>query len=180
MFSRPRQRRQVISQQRDRQVVCVFGPPGSGVSTILRTLVECTRDDIDVVVPEFGELADQVQKSGARVVFVDGYPHCGLKPDNVTSAAGSAVQYLYDKRLVYPGSGKIVRVYAPAEAILRHRRASADGFRLFNERVSELERVVRLLMPGEYRAVHNEDGEDGLAVAVHSLAKHAGLIDADE
>lgn len=169
----PPQRGAAIAPETGR-VVCVFGPPGAGTSTIIRCLAGATHLRAAVINPDFEDVAEQVRKQAADVVFVDGYPHCGLALDAKTPAGPRAVQYLYDNRLVYPGSGAVIRVAVDPELLVHLRRATRGGVHRWYEGLTAVEaRVHELNLP--YYLIHNELGEEGLAQAVGDLARRASV-----
>lgn len=185
-FSRPRKRRRppepgappatraAIAPDQGR-VICVFGPPGAGTSTVVRCLVEASATRIAIVTPDFGDLEEQVRSAlaTAGVVIVDGFPHCGLTERN-SPMGPVAVQYLYDRRLVFPHSGAIVRVAVDPELLIFQKRAGVQIVRSWFDGLPVLEAQIRTLsMP--YFIIHNEHGEEGLAQAVGDLARRASI-----
>jgi hypothetical protein len=157
------------------RVLAVFGPPGAGTSTILRCLAESAKTPIAVVSPDFGDLEEQVRAAaGASVVFVDGFPHTGFSDGDGKPAGPRAVQYLFDRRLIFPGSGAIVRVTIDPELLVRSRRATEEGIKTWFRGLPHVEEAIRgLSLP--YFNIHNEPGEDGLFQAVQDLAGRAGI-----
>lgn len=166
----PRRRRQTKSAQvaptRGR-VIALFGPPKSGVSTLLRVLQECAQTPIAVLRPGMDGFADEVRQAAQSVeaVFLDGFPF-------IADGAAETAQWLYDERLIFPGSGALVRVAVEPNALTQERKASADGVRGWFRHLDAFERHARVLqLP--YFTIHNESGEDGLAQAVSDLARRA-------
>lgn len=163
--------RSIIAGEHGR-VVAVFGPPGVGVSTILRCLGEAA--GVRVLQPDYDDLADQAKaQEGAEVLLIDGYPHAGLN-EHDEPAGPRAIQYLYDRRLVTAGSGAIVRVMSDPEVLIQKGRTTLEGYRAWVRGLPPLEARMRLLdMP--HFAIHNEEGEEGLLKAVEDLAARLQL-----
>jgi energy-coupling factor transporter ATP-binding protein EcfA2 len=194
-FSRPRHRRRIqpivsptppqaqmpqgsgprASVQERGRIIGVFGPPGSGVSTMLRVLAGASSLHTAVVAPDFDDLEPQVRQAAqtSEVVLLDGYPPVGVA-QNGQPAGPRAVQYLYDRRLIFPGSGALVRVQVDPELILRAGRATEAGIHAWFAGLTALESHIRTLgLP--YFVVHNEPGEEGLTQAVGDLARRASI-----
>lgn len=103
-----------------RRVIAVFGPPSSGVSTVLDVLSKSSHTP-NIVVPYLGK--DSIRQAEealehVEVVFLD-----------VDGGAISAddVQEINDNRLVYTTSGAMIRMYAPDEVVLE-RAAKRPGY----------------------------------------------------
>ena len=157
------------------RVVAVFGPPGVGTSTVIRCLAEASTLNTTVVHPDFGDLDEQVRRAGTGLdaVFVDGFPSLGLTPDDQPNGP-AAIQYLFDRRLIFPGSGAVIRVACDPELTIRLGRATHEGTRAWYRQLPALEERIRLLsLP--YFVIHNEPGESGLAQAVGDLARRASI-----
>lgn len=156
------------------RVICLFGPPGSGVTTILRILTEAASARTALLKPDFGVLRDQVRGIVAEAVFVDGFPKCGKKP-NLEPSGPDEIQYLYDNRIVYPGSGAVVRVNVDPELLIRSGRATSGGIEAWFAGLPALESHIRVLnLP--YFSIHNEPGEEGLTQAVADLARRSSVL----
>jgi energy-coupling factor transporter ATP-binding protein EcfA2 len=170
----PLKQRASIEAERGR-LVCVFGPPGCGVTSI----IECLNDAFvgtrtAILKPDFGDLEQQARGIRAEVLFVDGYPHCGKADDRGNFFGPEAVQYLYDKRLVFPGFGALVRVMNDPEILIRRGSATPAGVEAFYQGLPATEERIRLLnLP--YFVIHNEPNEEGLLKAVLDLAKRASI-----
>lgn len=144
------------------KAVCVFGPPSSGVSSLLQVLADSSETNVVIVEPGDVKVLDAVERAwrdGAKHVLVDGVPR-----------SAAAVQDLVDSRLVWPGNGAIIRVAAPRP----FGPATEGGWRLFNEELPNIEKRIRLLS-APYFTVQNTKGDDGLAAAVAELARRAGI-----
>jgi len=153
-----------------KRVVAVFGPPGCGVSTALEVLASATETPVTIVPyvgPESIRAAELALESAAEVVFLD--------VDNGLFGPAD-VQALVDERLVYAGSGAIVRLYSPDDDIL-HRTASRgedritpDDLTAFHQGIEALEHKVRAHTL-TYFMVPNYD----LVDTVSQLALRAGI-----
>lgn len=112
---RPHAPHQLKTAGSGKRVIVVFGPPGSGVSTVVDCLSRATLTP-NKVVPYYGaesiSSAEEALKH-AELVFLD-------VDGGVFNAQD--VQEIVDNRLVYTGSGAMVRLYAPEELILERAR----------------------------------------------------------
>jgi hypothetical protein len=144
------------------RLICLFGPPGSGVSTIARILHDASELKTAVLEPDFDDFVDQVallRRTGAQVIFVDGFPK-----------SEEGVQYLWDNRLVHAGEGAIVQVMTDPELILHRRTATMGGIEAWYEQLGSIEEFIRRYdMP--YFTIHNDDLEN----AVGDLARRASV-----
>jgi len=138
------------------RVIAFFGPPGAGLSLLLKLIHEESDTTTALVVPDFGPLESQIE--GARqhneVVLVDGFP---------TNAEG--VQHLWDNRFVTPGDGAIIQLRVDPELLLSGQRKQPPPTRQvltrFNARLAGIEERIRQLdMP--YFSVHNDSPEQAL------------------
>ncbi len=164
--------RSAMEAERGR-LVCVFGPPGAGCSTLIDVLARACETRTAILRPESGDLEEQVRAIRADVVFLDGYPYCHRDEKGIINGP-EAVQYLYDRRLIFPGFGGLVRVAADPELSVRQGRATAGGIHAWFGALPAVEERVRLLnMP--YFVVHNEPGPEGLETAVGELARRASI-----
>lgn len=156
------------------RVVAVFGPPGSGVSTLVRCLCDAAETRTAVLQPGEGDLEDEVRRLRADVIFLDGFPPCKRGADGLITGP-DAIQYLYDRRLVFPGYGAVVRVAFDPELSIRQGRATPGGVHAWFAGLSATEQHIRMLgLP--YFVVHNEPGERGLEMAVGELARRASVL----
>ena len=101
-----------------KRVIVCFGPPSSGVSTIVDCLKKSSELSIEVV-PYLGEDSIKTAEEAlnhSEIVFLD-VDGGVFGPEDV--------QRIVDNRLVYTGSGAFVRFYTPDEDIL-HRTADVS------------------------------------------------------
>jgi hypothetical protein len=142
---------------------------------VIQCLADACETRTAIVQPDFGDLEEQIRTAaqGVELVFVDGYPQ-GVIDEQGRPFGPDCVQYLYDRRLVFPGSGGIVRVMGDPEFGLIRRRASRGGIDRWFDVLPHIEERIRLLnMP--YFVIHNEPGEHGLVQAVGDLARRASI-----
>jgi len=171
--SRPGSQRRHVTAEHGR-IISVFGPPGAGSSAICNCIKQAfTSTRIAALTPDFGDLEAQIRAQRAEVTLLDGYPNNGTT-NNGGSFGAEQVQYLYDRRLIFPGSGALVRVMIDAELLLWNRRASRQGIERWQGNLQSTEQRIRQLdLP--YYVVHNEPGERGLIQAVMDLAQRASI-----
>lgn len=184
LWGAPRQRAtRKRAREGDGKVWCVFGAPGSGVSTLVRLVAEATDRNVVVVAPTFGDLYEQFLVARAKlpdVILVDGYPTAGFEdaaegPHARGPAVGPAqVSYLYDRRLLWPNNGGLIRVDASATRLVAGQRATRGGIASYLDGLGDLEARVRLLGL-DYAVVHNEHGREGLVAATLDLARKVQL-----
>ena len=151
----------------DPRVIVVFGSPLSGVTEALQVLHEVSRVDTDLVCGEdWLDVAEKSRDSGRAVTLVD------------ASVCSADAQSAYDRRLVYPGSGALIRLWSSAEEALRRARekgrsdVTRDTLDQWGKNILDLEeRIHKLSLP--YFMVPNEYGR--LANTVAELAHRAGI-----
>jgi hypothetical protein len=137
----------------------------------LEVLKESSQAAVAVIRPGWSDLEDDIRTAAAThdVVFIDGYP-----PHGVEENGTDTVQWLYDSRIVFPGSGAVIRVSVEPVILCDTRQASADAVGAWYSRLPSLESRIRLLdLP--YYTIHNEPGEEGLVQGAADLARRAGL-----
>lgn len=164
--------RTAVASERGR-VVCVFGPPGAGCSTLIDAVTGASEMRTAVLRPGDGDLEDQVRAIRAEVIFIDGYPYC-QQDERGRDLGVDAVQYLYDRRLVFPGCGGLIRVAVDPELSVRRGSATFAGIDRWFAGLPALEAHIRLLgLP--YFVIHNEPGEQGATTAACQLARRASV-----
>ena len=166
----PMNRTLEASQVTDPRVMIVFGSPLSGVSEALQVLHEVSRMGTNLV--RGGDWLDAAQQSldgGNAVTLVDASALCA-----------EHVQDAYDRRLVYPGSGALVRLWSSPEEALRRAQAKGrsdvtrDSINDWGKGILGLEdRIHKLSLP--YFMVPNEYGR--LDNTIAELARRAGITD---
>lgn len=146
------------------QVICLFGAPGVGVTTIARVFGDATSAHLFVAADT--DAAESHFRDGA-LVFLDGLPKSG--PD---------LQDLVDRGLISAARGKLVRLWTDDE-LLNQRRAAAGKpllslaeFQAFYHAVTEIEEVVRIHNL-DYSMVPNGDPLN----CVLEVARIAGVRD---
>lgn len=155
------------------RVIAVFGPPGGGVSTILEILAQSTLTLTPLIRPDFGDLEEQVRGARGEAIFIDGAPVLGRYENGEVSGPDS-VQYLYDRRLVFPGQGALVRVICDPEVCRQQGGATPAALETWFANLSDVERRIQMLdMP--YFVIHNQPGDEGLTFAVGDLCQRAGV-----
>lgn len=143
------------------RVVAVWGPPRCGASLLADSVAGAAQRAAVVRASFDADLDAAVRSASADLVILD----MPMTPDRV--------QYLWDRRLVYPGSGALVRVIA-SERDCRERGAHPEAVNLWWRELPKVEaRIRELSMP--YFCVHHEPGEDGAVQAAFALARRAGL-----
>jgi hypothetical protein len=170
MVSFPRQRRpKPKTAGAGKRVIVVFGPPSSGVSTLVDCLSQASETQT-AVVPYLGPSSishaeEALQNAEVVLLDVDGGV---FGPEDV--------QELVDNRLIYTGSGAVVRVYAPDEDILA-RAAKRPGYtsemdlRAWDQAVGPVEERIRAHTLN-YFMVPNID----LVEATKQLALRSGIL----
>jgi hypothetical protein len=146
------------------RAVCIFGPPGCGVTTVCQVLANASRQRVVIVTPGDIHIEDAVERAyrdGADHVLVDGVPK-----------SAAAVQDIVDSRLVFPGNGAVIRISTSRP----HGNVTEGGWRLFFNELTEVERRIRLLS-APYFVVQNEPGEEGLGAAIAEVARRAGITE---
>lgn len=166
---RPKRAKFKTAQQGKRVVVC-FGPPGSGVSTVLDCLSRASQTS-NQVVPYLGrqslrQVEEALQHVDVVFLDVDG----GL-------LGPSDIQDLVDGGLISHTSGAVIRLYCPDEDII-HRTQDRPGYvsvedlQLWAQDIGPLEELVRLhSLP--YFNVPNFD----LIESVKQIAMRSGVMD---
>jgi len=147
------------------RVIALFGPPGAGLTALAHVIRDASNLDIavlrDTEEQALPERADFARMLGAAVVIMDGFPSF---PEDIKK--------LYDARLVYPGSGAVVRVVTDPELCVRRGYKTPDEVLAFNKRLPLIEEAIRgFNLP--YYVVHNDDLEQ----AALDLAKRAQITD---
>lgn len=168
-YASRRQKAKLKTAGAGKRVMVVFGPPACGVSTVIDTLKAASETAI-AIVPYVGPtsvLQAEEALEHAEVVFLD--VDGGL-------FGPKDVQTIVDHRLVFTGSGAMVRMYAPDETILsraekRPGYASVDDLREWNLTIPPVEEKIRQHILS-YFMVPNIDLEE----AVKQLALRAGVI----
>lgn len=144
---------------------------------MLRILADAVTTSLKVIIPNFDDLAARCQAVDGDIeaVLIDGFPHTGRFEDGAPFGP-ACVQYLYDRHLVYPSSGAIVRVEADPNRLIAQSRTTGPAVQQYRAGLEPLEERIRLLgLHNQYFTVHNEEGADGLIQAVSDLAQRARL-----
>lgn len=154
------------------RVIVVFGPPASGVSTVIESLIRSSLSSVRSVPYLGANSISQIEDAAgtAEVVFVD--VDGGLFNED-------DIQALVDAGLIHAGSGALVRVYAePEDCVARGESRSEAGWpyvsapdvEAWNNDVVKTEARIRQHdIP--YFMIPNHD----LLEAVKTLALRSGL-----
>lgn len=154
-------------QVQEPRVIVVFGSPLSGVTEALQILHEVCRTNTNLVCStDWLNEAEKSRDEGCPVTLVD------------ASVQDAEVQDAYDRRLVCPGSGALIRLWSSTEEALRRARekgrsdVTADSISEWGKNILGLEDHIHTLnLP--YFMVPNEYGH--LANTIAELARHAGI-----
>lgn len=143
-------------------VVVVFGGPKSGVSQALQVLHEESRTQTVLLDGRDEDWMDHAEAAVAQgaIVLVD-----AAKPD---------AQALYDRGLVIPGSGALVRMWTSKEEAQRRAGEEdvSEAVDAFVQEVKDLDRHTQILgMP--FFMIPNE--RYWLDAAIGELARRAGI-----
>lgn len=168
-FSPRRRRHKMRSAATGRRVILLFGPPGSGVSTVLDAFSASTETPNEVVPyverSSIREVEAAMERSELVLLDVPG----GL-------FGVQDVQDLVDNRIVYQGSGAIIRLYAPNESIVERAAKERPDYVSIDDLISwlgELSPIESRIREHniDYFMVPNVD----LVEAVTQLAKRASV-----
>lgn len=155
-------------QMSEPRVIVIFGSPLSGVTEALQILHEVSRTSTNLVCgTDWIDEAEKSRDSGCPVTLVDA-------PVSLAEA-----QDAYDRRLVCPGSGALVRLWSSPEEILRRARekgrneVTKENLDKWTQNIQGLENYVIHTLQLPYFMVPNEFGR--LTNTIAELAQRAGI-----